>query len=205
MTGADDSTPPDGRRGEITQLLARASEGAPAAIEQLFAAVYGELRRAADRQLRGERWNHTLQATELVHEAFLRLVDGSQCRLNDRVHFMAVAGQSMRRILVDHARRRGAQKRGGNWERMPLDEVLALGNEEAESMLVFLDQSLERLAGELPEMARLVELRHFAGLTHEECGELLGLSRSTIIRHLKYAESWLYRDMTTSSGPGTPT
>jgi len=188
-------------RGRVTEVLLRATEGSPGAMEELYPLVYDELRALAGGRLRGERPDHTLQATELVHEVYLRLVDVQRCRWENRAHFFAVAGRAMRRVLVDHARRRGASRRGGGWEKLPLDAALELGSEEADAMMLALGEALGRLEARQPEKARVVEMLFFAGLTQEECAGVLGVSRRTIVRWWEYAQAWLHREMSAGSSP----
>ena len=145
--------------------------------------------------MRRERSGHTLRPTDLVHEAYLRLADQTRCRWQDRAHFLAVASQAMRRILVDHARRRGSQKRGGGSVKIPLDEALVVGTEEANGMLLSLEQALTRLAERHPQAARVIEMRFFGGMTHDECACVLGFSTRTASRHWEFAQAWLYREM----------
>ncbi len=184
--------------GDVTQLLQRASAHEPGAVDDLFGAVYTELRRLADMRLARERLDHTLQATELVHEAYLRLVDITRVQWNDRAHFLAVASRAMRRILVDHARRRGTAKRGGPRARtFSLDDVTTLAADEPDTMIVDFDRALEKLGAKEPEHARIVEMRVFGGLTREECAEVLGISTRTVARHWEYAQTWLYRELQT--------
>jgi RNA polymerase sigma factor (TIGR02999 family) len=186
---------------DVTALLHRAARREPGSLERLYAAVYDDLKAVAEARMRQESPGHTLQATALVHEAYLRLVDQTRCRWQDRAHFLAVASQVMRRTLVDHARRRDAQKRGGEWERVPFDLALTVGAPEAPEAVLAVDAALGRLTQEHPDKARLVEMRYFGGLSHEECAEVLAISTKTVARHLDYAEAWLFRDMT-GPGPG---
>jgi RNA polymerase sigma factor (TIGR02999 family) len=192
-----------GDRDQVTEVLLRAADGSPAAVDRLFGLVYGELRKMARAYLRSERDNHTLQATELIHEAYLRMVDQTRCEWRSRAHFLAIAGMAMRRILIDHARRRGRQKRGGQIEKLSLDDalVLDLGSVESDTVLLALDSALNKLERSQPEMARVVEMRFFAGLTHEECAGVLEVSPRTVARQWEYAQAWLYREMTTGPDP----
>jgi RNA polymerase sigma factor (TIGR02999 family) len=183
-------------RAHVTEILIQATAGAPGAADQLFALVYDELRRLAGSQLRLERPDHTLQATELVHEAYMRLVDQTRCEWKNRAQFLAVAGQAMRRILVDHARSRGRQRRGGGWQKLPLNDALALGSEEADTVILSLEEALERFQAEDPLRTQVVEMLFFAGLTHAECAQVLGISPRTVARHWDYAQAWLYMRMT---------
>ena len=181
---------------DVTQLLHQAARKEPGSLERLYAAIYDDLRAVAEVRMRQESGDHTLQATALVHEAYLRLVDQTRCRWQDRAHFLAVASQVMRRALVDHARRRDAQKRGGDWQRVPFEEALTIGAPDSGRALLAVDDALTRLASEHPDKARLVEMRYFGGLSHEECADVLAISTKTVSRHLDYAQAWLYREMT---------
>ena len=180
---------------DITELLQQVSAGEAGAFEALFGRVYGELRGLARAHRAGERADHTLQATALVHEAYLRLVGQNSVAWQNRAHFLAVASQAMRRILVDHARGRSRQKRGGGLVHLPLDEAIVLGDERADPVILALDEALTRLEGLAPEAARVVELRFFGGLTQDECAELIGVSRRTVCRHWDFAQAWLFRAM----------
>jgi RNA polymerase sigma factor (TIGR02999 family) len=168
-------------------------QGDPHAAEQLLPLVYDELRRLAAHKLAREAAGQTLDATALVHEAYLRLVGQDKQRTwNDRGHFFAAAAQAMRRILVDNARRKRAQKRGDGLQRQPLDAVAA---PELDLELVALDEALLRLAAVDPVKARLVELRYFAGLTGEQAAKVLEISPSTAARHWTYAKAWLRNEV----------
>ncbi len=182
-------------QGRITMALKRLNEGDDPARDELFELVYAHLKGMARERLGRERAGHTLRATDLVHEAYLRLVDQSEGGWTDRNHFLAAAGQAMRRILVDHARRRNRRKRGGGWERVPFDEALTIGAPDQADAVLELDRALEQLECEHPEKARLVELHVFAGLTQDECARLLGVTRRTVSRHWLFAQSWLYLQM----------
>lgn len=153
--------------------------------------VYDELRRLAGRYLSRERPDHTLQATALVHEAYLRLIDQSQVTWQNRAHFIGVAAQMMRRILVDHARLRHGEKRGGHRRKLPLDDAISLPQGK-EVDLVALDDALLDLAKLDLQQSRIVEMRFFGGLTLEETAEVLGISRSTVAREWAMAKAWLY-------------
>ena len=176
---------------EVTRLLIRLTDGDDGALGDLLPLVYGELRRLAAGYLRRERAGHTLQPTALVHEAYLRLVDQSQVRWQNRAHFLGVAAQMMRRILVDHARGQQAEKRGGDFQKLSLDENIDVSGERA-SDLVALDEALERLAELDPQKSRVVELRFFGGLSVEETAEVLGVSAPTVKRQWRMAKAWLY-------------
>jgi RNA polymerase sigma-70 factor (ECF subfamily) len=187
---------------EVTTLLAAWREGDREALSRLMPLVYGELRRLAARSLEGERKDHTLQPTALVHEAFLRLAGGAVPRWQDRVHFFAVAAQVMRRLLVDHARARRTEKRGGGARPLPLEAALDIGSPEAgdPELLLALDAALVELAVHDPRKARIVELRFFGGLTIEETAEVLDLATSTVILEARLARAWLFRRIAVGEG-----
>lgn len=180
--------------GSITHVLQR-GDGDPLSDPQLFDLVYGELRRIARRQLAGENVGHTLETTALVHEAYLRLVDQTRARFADRAHFFAVAAQMMRRVLIDHARRFRAQKRGGDWKRVDLDRAEVPIDERADTLLA-LDEALTRLAALNPRLSRVVECRFFGGMTEEETAAALGVTDRTVRRDWVKAKGWLYAEMT---------
>jgi RNA polymerase sigma factor (TIGR02999 family) len=180
--------------GSVTQLLARWRIGDERALAELMPLVYGELRRLAGRYLNRERTDHTLQTHDLIHEAFLRLVDQRHVDWKNRAHFFAIAAQMMRRILVDHARRRQYRKHGGETRRLVLEEVPEVAVEPALD-LVALDEALTRLAREDETLARIVDLRFFGGLDHEEVAEVLGLSNPSVRRRWRLAKAWLYRSL----------
>jgi RNA polymerase sigma factor (TIGR02999 family) len=180
---------------KVTTLLNEAGAGDGQASADLLPLVYDQLRALAERKMRAERPDQTLQATALVHEAYLRLVDTTKVQLwESRWHFFAAAAESMRRILVDNARRRGRIKRGGQMNRVDLDKVELTVNDPPDE-LIALDEALSRLAEKHPEKAQLVNFRYFGGLTHEEAAQALGISISTADRHWAYARAWLYRHM----------
>ena len=176
---------------DITRLLARWSDGDPNALAELMPLVYSELRRLADSQMRDERSGHTLQPTALVHEAYLRLA-GHRAGFQNRVHFYGAAAQAMRRILVDHARSRGALKRGHGDLVANLDQAANLGI-ELRLDLVALDEALDRLTAVAPRPAKVVELRYFGGLSVDETAEFLNVAPATVKRHWSFARAWLYR------------
>jgi RNA polymerase sigma factor (TIGR02999 family) len=180
----------------ITILIDQARRGDQGALNRLLPEVYGELRRIAGRHMRHEQPGQTLQATALVHEAYLRLFKDAALSFQNRAHFLAIAAQSMREILVDHARGRHAAKRGGGRGRITLDEALVIGAETPIDFLA-LHEALVRFAGAAPQAARIVELRFFGGLTNEEIAEEVGLSTATVKRHWSVARAWLYRELTT--------
>ncbi|TVQ51038.1 MAG: sigma-70 family RNA polymerase sigma factor [Phycisphaerales bacterium] len=177
---------------DVTELLHRASTGDRPAIDQLLPLVYDELRRLAEHHLKSERADHTLQATALVHEAYLRLVNQQQVQWKGRAHFMAVASMAIRRILVDAARARNAQKRGGQSSRLSLDRELVYDHHQATD-LIALHDALDRLAHEHPEKARVVEMRFFGGLSTDECATVLGVTDRSIERYWQFARAWLFR------------
>jgi RNA polymerase sigma factor (TIGR02999 family) len=181
-------------RQAVTQLLKEVGRGNKEAVDELIPLVYDQLRRLASRCLMAERPGHTLRATALVHEAYLRLA-GADTDWQDRVQFYAVAARTMRRILVDHARSNGRQKRGSGAEKVSLDEAIHVG-EETSLDLVDLDEALERLAALDPRKSQIIELLFFGGLTTEESAAALGISPATLHRDLKMAKAWLYRELT---------
>ena len=178
---------------DVTQWLKDWRSGDRAAEERLLAATYDELKRLARAQLRGERPGHTLQPTALVHEAYSRLV-GLELDHTDRVHYLSMAARCMRRVLVDHARKRDADKRGAGAQRVTLDDNWA-GKSGKPFDLLDLDRAIDRLADQHAEAANAVELFYFGGLTHAELAELTGVSESTVLRHLRYARAWLRREL----------
>ncbi|MEO8660474.1 MAG: sigma-70 family RNA polymerase sigma factor [Bryobacteraceae bacterium] len=181
---------------EVTELLRRLSAGDRSAENELLPHVYGELKRLAVVQLRRERPGHTLQATALVHEAYMRLAINKPIPWHNRLHFLAMAGKLMRQILVDHGRRRNAEKRGGPEERIPFDDNIDVSDEQC-VLVTGLDDALKRLAKEEPRKAEIVELRYFGGLTEEEIAELLGISVRTVKRDWALAKAWLYGELST--------
>ena len=184
---------------DVTSLLKQVTNGDHKAVALLISAVYDELHRVAERHLRLERPNHTLQPTALVHEAYLKLVAQRDADWQDKTHFCAVASQVMRRILVDYARGRRRVKRGGNQAPLPLDEAFAISVDRCEQVLA-LDEALERLAALDARQSRVVELRFFGGLTVEETATVLGISPKTVKREWSMAKSWLYGEMKTRHG-----
>jgi len=191
---------------DVTRALSAIEHGDPRAAEQLLPLVYDELRRLAARTLAREKPGQTLQATALVHEAYVRLVGGGEAaagrgpRWDGRGHFFAAAAEAMRRILIDRAREKRSRKRGGGRKKLDLD-ALDLAARAAPDQLLALDEALARLAREDPAAARLVELRYFAGLTVEEAGKALGVSTATAYRHWKYARAWLHSRLLGAAAP----
>jgi RNA polymerase sigma factor (TIGR02999 family) len=186
---------------DVTRILCAIDQGDSEAAEQLLPLVYDELRRLAAQKLGQENPGQTLEATALVHEAYLRLVDTERARQwNGRTHFFRAAAEAMRRILVDRARHKQSQKRGGAWKQVEL-EVAAKVDEDPSDDVVAVHEALELLAQHDPVKAELVKLRYFAGLSVEEAGELLGVSRATADRYWRYAKTWLYCALTRRSDP----
>ena len=178
--------------GEITSLLKRIQDGDEEARSLLVSAAYDELRRIASRRLRGERPGYTLQTTDLVHEAYLRLVNQKQANWQNRAQFFGVAAEIMRRILVDHARARLSQKRGAGLR--PLDEALVFSEERSEELLD-LDEALQRLQIEDHRASRVVELRFFAGLSVKEAAAVMNVSATTVRRDWRYGRAWLQAEL----------
>jgi RNA polymerase sigma factor (TIGR02999 family) len=178
----------------VTQLLREAGRGDQQAVNELIPLVYEQLRHLAGRCLKAERPGHTLRATALVHEAYLRLV-GSDTEWQDRLQFYAVAARTMRRILVDHARARGRRKRGAGAQQVELDEAIIVG-EESSLDLLDLDTALSNLAEVDQRKSQIIELLFFGGLSTEECAAVLKISPATLHRDLKLAKAWLYRALT---------
>jgi len=182
----------------VTELLRDWRTGDGPRSERLLGLLYGELKRIAHRQLARERPGHTLQTTALVHEAYLRLVDHTRMQWQDRAHFFAVSAQVMRRILVDHARRRNV-KRGRGLRRVSLEEAILVGGDRPTD-LAALDDALTSLAERDPRKAQVVEMRFFGGLSVEESAEVLGVSPVTVMREWRTAKAWLYRELSSGSG-----
>jgi RNA polymerase sigma factor (TIGR02999 family) len=178
--------------GDVTQLLARWSRGDADALEQMMPLVYGQLRQLAAAYMLGERGDHTLQPTALVHEAYVRLAQTRAANFNNRVHFYGAAAQAMRRVLVDHARRRRATRRGSNPSVLDLDAASGVGI-DLRFDFVALDDALERLAEVAPRPAKVVELRYFGGMSIDEVATFLDVSPMTVRRHWATARAWLYR------------
>jgi RNA polymerase sigma-70 factor (ECF subfamily) len=179
---------------DVTALLSESARGNREAAEKLIPLVYDELKRLARSYLRGERPDHTLQATALVHEAYLKLVKQRAMDWQSRTHFLGIAAHLMRRILIDHARGHVRKKRGGVKDVLPLDEAVVFSPEHSEE-LVKLDEALERLAKLDARQSRIVELRYFGGLTVEETAELLGISPKTVKRDWSVAKVWLHAEL----------
>ncbi len=180
-------------RQDVTRLLQQWKGGDREALDELMPVVYDELRRLAGRCLHSERPGHTLRATALVHEAYLRLMD-ADIGFQDRAHFYAVAARVLRRILVEYARTRGRQKRGGGEEMVPLDEAVVVGPEAA-SRVLDLDEALQRLAALDPRKSDIVQLLFFGGMTYDETAAALEVSPATVHRELTLAKAWLHREL----------
>lgn len=182
---------------ELTELLRQASDGDGAAVDALLPHVYQELRRLAGGYMRREREGHTLEATGLVHEAYLKLVDQSRVEWQNRSHFFGIAATAMRRILVDHARTRQADKRGGGVEHVDIHDDIISSDERGDE-LIAVDEALNRLAAWDPAKSRVIELRFFGGLSIEECADVMQVSVATVNRHWRMAKAWLHGELTRS-------
>jgi RNA polymerase sigma factor (TIGR02999 family) len=180
---------------QLTKLLADVNAGQPSALEDLMHMVYAQLRQLAERFLRGERDDHTLQPTALVHEAFLKLTGHTNLDWKDRQHFFRTAAQAMRRILVDYARSHKAQKRGGDRQKLTLEDVGTASTDD-HAQIVAVDAALQRLQSLDPRQSQIVELRFFGGLTISEAAEVMNLSPATIKREWTLARAWLHREVT---------
>jgi len=186
----------DRSSSELTRILETVAHGGEDAVDRLLPLVYRELRVLAERSLRHERQDHTLGATALVHEAYLKLVDQKNVKWQSRAHFLAIAAQAIRRILVDHARTKKREKRGGGRQRIPLSAVFPTMPVGRNLDLLALEEAMERLAREEPVESRVVEMRFFGGMTINEVAEVLGISDRTVRRRWSYAKAWLYREVT---------
>jgi len=186
---------------EVTRLLRAWGQGDESALQKLVPLVYEQLRAAARRYMAAERQGHTLQATALIHETYLRLVNVRQIKWQNRAHFFAICAQLMRRILVDFARSRGYQKRGGNAQRVELEEVLLVSSEPGAD-LVALDEALRRLAEVDKRKSQIVELRFFGGLDVKETAEVMKVSADTVMRDWKMAKVWLLRELSGDTAHG---
>jgi RNA polymerase sigma factor (TIGR02999 family) len=186
---------------EVTQILSAIEQGDPHAAEQLLPLVYDELRKIAARKLAHEKPGQTLQATALVHEAYVRLVDVDAAQhWKSRGHFFAAAAEAMRHLLMDRARRKKRAKHGGGRQRVPLDESIPAPACDADELLA-IDEALTRLEREDPQAAAVVKLRYFAGLSADEAAESLGISRASVYRHWDFARAWLLQEI---NSPPTP-
>ena len=181
-------------RADVTELLKRHTDGDPQALAELIPLVYKELQKLASHYLQGERPGHTLQATALVHEAYIRLVEHKEIDWKNRSHFFAVAALTMRRILVDYARKHRAVKRGGDSPQISLERDAVFSREQSPELLA-IDELLTKLAKLDPQEARIVELRYFAGLSVGQTAEVVGVSPATVKREWSIAKAWLTREM----------
>ncbi len=179
----------------ITQLLQKAGSGDPQARDQLLQAVYAELRRLAGRYMRRERLDHTLQPTALVHEAYLRLFGRGQIDWQNHSHFVRGSARAMRQILVDHARKHGRAKRGGEGHKVPLEESAVVVCDQRPEILLAVNEALERLQALDTRQAEIVEMLYFTGLTQQETAQALGLSEITVRREWRLARAWLWSEM----------
>ncbi len=179
---------------DVTKLLADWSGGDGAALEQLMPLVYEELHRMAKRYMNSQPSGHTLQTTALIHEAYLKLADNPEKQWENRAHFFAVAAQAMRHILVDHARSRRSEKRGGETQMISLEEAAIISNERVEEVIA-LDEALKSLEKQDARKGRVVELRYFGGLSVEETAEILKISPETVMRDWRFAKTWLLREL----------
>lgn len=190
------SAPDDSNAGDVTRILHAVHAGEPQAGDELMALVYAELRRIAGSKMRSERPGHTLQPTALVHEAWLRLVDADgRARFENRAHFFSAAGEAMRRILIERARRKLAARHGGGQERVDADEMEIAAPTEKNDELLAVHAALDKLAVNDREKAELVKLRYFVGLKIEEAAEALGISVATANRWWIYARAWLHQEI----------
>jgi RNA polymerase sigma factor (TIGR02999 family) len=187
--------PPQSPEHSVTGLLRAWSRGDESAVAALLPAVYGELHRQAERYMRRQSEGHTLQATALINEAFLKLIDQRNTQWQSRAHFFGVAAKAMRSILIDHARAHHAAKRGAGAVRLTLGKIGDVADPTAGVDLLELDEALGRLAELDPDKARLVELRYFGGLSIEEAAEVIGISAATVKRHWNTARAWLRREL----------
>ncbi len=194
MTSDAESTGSQGQQA-VTQLLVRAQRGEAGATDELFPIVYEELRQLAAGFMQGESRAQTMQATALVHEAYMRLVGPNQAPWDSRAHFFGAAARAIRRILVDHARQRDGLKRGGGKRPVSLDEALLVAPASSDSGMLSLDDALSKLAALDENKARVVELRFFAGLTVEQTALAMGTSPSTVAREWQFARVWLHREI----------
>lgn len=182
----------------VTDLLIKLSNGKREVVDELLPLIYDELKRLAASYLRRERSDHTLQPTALVNEAYLKMIDITQVSWQNKAHFIGVAANQMRRILVDHARKHNAEKRGGEFHILTLNEEIDKAADQQSTELIELDEALNELARMDPTKAKIVELRYFGGLTMDEVAEVMGVSTITVKRHWKMAKAWLYGRLTSN-------
>jgi RNA polymerase sigma factor (TIGR02999 family) len=181
-------------RADVTNLLHEYKAGNKEVLDELFPLVYDELKRLAKSRLQGERADHTLQPTALVHEAYLRLIGQHSADWKNRAHFFGLAAEMMRRILINHAVKNNADKRFGNQTKLALDEAISFTQDKPVD-LIMLDEALNKLAAFDAQQAKIIELRFFAGLTIEEVAEVLGVSDSTVKREWRVAKAWLHQQL----------
>jgi len=179
---------------DVTRILNALEQGDDKAVDKLLPAVYQELRQLAAQKLTAERPGHTLQATALVHEAYLRLIGTGDQAFKNRRYFFGAAAEAMRRILIENARRKQRLRHGGGHRRIDLDRIDA-SDQEASGHILALDEALKKLSQDDPQKAELVKLRYFAGLNLKEAADLLGISKSTADRYWSYARAWLFREL----------
>jgi RNA polymerase sigma-70 factor (ECF subfamily) len=191
------------REGAVTRMLIAASSGDEGARDKLWELTYDEMHTLAERMMRGERAGHTLAPADLIGEVYIRLVDANELEWRDRAHFFGIAARAFRRILIDHARRRGAQKRGGGRARVTIDRVQVAADGDILNTIA-LDDALERLEALAPRLCRVVELRYFGGLSEEETAELLGITARTVRRDWVKAKGLLYGFLTDPRVEGHP-
>ena len=182
---------------DVTEMLFRLSEGKKDVVNDIFPLIYNELKKLANNYLRNERGNHTLQPTALVHEAYLKLVDHTRINWQNRAHFLGMAATIMRQILIDHARKHRAGKRGGANENLQMEESIIIVTDKKSMDLIALDEALKDLANFDEFKSKLVELRYFGGLSVEETAEVLEVSEITVKRHWRMAKAWLAEAITT--------
>ena len=180
---------------DVTQMLKEWSEGKQEILDELMPLVYEELRRQASRYLRRERSDHTLQTTALIHEAYLKLIDQKAVEWQNRAHFFGIAAQAMRRILLDYARERHREKRGGAAENLPIEAAEFVASGEKSIDLIALDEALTRLAKLDARQARIVELKYFSGLDNDETAAVLDVSNATVRRDWNFAKAWLRQEI----------
>ncbi len=188
---------------DVTRILDAIEQGDAGAADELLPLVYEELRRLAAQKLSQEPAGQTLQATALVHEAYIRLVGGEPANWDNRGHFFTAAAEAMRRILVENARRKQSQKRGGGHERVNLEELTVSITGPSQD-IVSLSEALDKLAAKDPAVAELVKLHYFSGLTLDQVAQLRGIGRRTAVKYLAYARAWLHREITRGDEPGSP-
>lgn len=195
IRSVDDPGSGSTQKGDVTRVLRRYADGDTAAFDELVALVYPELRHMARGQLRRRRFGQTLETTGLVHELYLKMVDKDEARFEDRSHFYAISARAMREIIIDHARRKQAAKRGGGAVPEEIDEERVAAEREEAAWVLAVEEALEKLSAIDPRMEQVVECRFFAGMTEEETAEALGLSLRTVQRTWKRARLWLRREL----------